>query len=273
MKTSALAWTWYVSLFTIGLFCLTSCIFTGKKQQVDSKEVSLTPQGEKSIPIDFAQIAAWNKKRHQKDTLISTFELASNTFSFTIDSLVDQALHAYIGIQGDTLSFTLVPKDRDSKQNSTCISIATLKPGPKTALPKFKPHKENSDSIAWSEASLRIQKWNDSTSRNRWVRNQFNGTSDTLGLFQAFVIHSKDIAYGQAHDCYLALKRSMLNPSAYVVDLIIVNSKTQKILNFEWNPIDVHQNLEDMTAPIPPFKPNGSMAQNEFGVLESLNIN
>ena len=87
---------------------------------------------------------------------------------------------------------------------------------------------------------------------------------DTL-IPQAFVIQGIDLDFGDVHDCYLALRLDTLkyvNQSiTYIADLVIVNTVSNKIKT---------ENLEDMVAPIPPFKPQ--YPKEDFGLLKTLDL-
>ena len=64
-----------------------------------------------------------------------------------------------------------------------------------------------------------------------------------------------DIEYGTQHDCYLSLRRNTIKKitsNGFVADLVIVNTKTGKLVEARRKRLET---LEDLVAPVPPFDP------------------
>jgi hypothetical protein len=203
----------------------------------------------------------WINIRTDSVQVKELFTESGNKFSFYKDSL-SSVIHAYIGYNSNSnqLIFTLVDAKADLIENNlVCLSKENLSTE-RIPLFTFEPtHENNADSINWVTANQRINNWNEEPKRNKWILDRFNET-DSNAIFQAFVIHAVDFEYGVEHNCFLALKDTIIDGSTiYEADLIIVNSKTMKIVSST-------QNLEDLTRPVPPF---GS-GKDKFGTIYNL---
>lgn len=173
------------------------------------------------------------------------------------------------------ISFMFITKDADKKNNDFCIKTnhyTNLEPG----NGKFESYEGNTrdstnvDFIAWQAANQRVQNWKKDSIRQIWINAQFE-QGDT-NIFQAFVINGIDFEGDVKHDCYLALKDTVIGKETiYTADLIIVNTVTKKVVSLTKTGNETNA-LEDVTAPNPPFKPTSTSRTDEeyFGLLESI---
>tara|TARA_B100000809_G_scaffold264259_1_gene319610 strand:- start:67 stop:882 length:816 start_codon:yes stop_codon:yes gene_type:complete len=219
-----------------------------------------------STTIDKSLIIGWNNNRKDKDSINSILINSGNKFSFVKDR-VSKTIHAYMGYNDESkrLSLTFVDSAADTIGNKVCIAKAIASEGMEN-LPDFKHiDKDNPDYISMDTAKTRITNWTTADIREKWMTARFNKKEKEKEasnvIFQAFVINAIDFDAGVQHDCYIALKDTNIDKGANNADLIILNTKTNKIVN---------ASLEDLTTPIPPF---GNLPTNQFGLLETIKNN
>lgn len=250
-----------IPLLIIGSL-LFSCSDTSKSQKQTQKkpqkESTQEIETKKTVQIEIINteyMKSWNTIRVNPDLLTSTLMNTGNKFTFS-SHITDTIIHGYIGYNKDNneLNLTFVNGNKDTKDNVEClVSVNSL--NTKDTLPMFTPTSEhNIDSISWKNASNRIKNWVNDEIRDNWIQQTFNAKEE---IVQAFVIKNIDFKAGFIHNCYLGLKFDSKR-NIYTPDLIIVNNKMTKM------------NLEDLTAPIPPFKPNTSQDKSNFGLLNNL---
>jgi len=257
----------YFTAIVSGITILTSCSSSNNESKNEFLEgINASELVSSTTTIDTNSLIKWNSIRKDSSRVKAIFERSGNKFSFQKDSLSSN-IHAYIGYLSSQkqLSFTLVTaKDDLIPINLKCLTQKTIK-GQKKYLPKFNTINENNlDSIKWSTAKKRINNWYTDSIRNKWITDRFQG-SDSVAIFQAFVIKAVDFEYGVEHDCYLSLKETPINNTvSYTADLVIVNSETGKIVSLTQNQLD-SKNIEDLTRPVPPFGSNKA----EFSTLRN----
>jgi len=255
-------------LIIIGLITLNSCSSDRSEsgiETIDNLEVQGGSDVEQSSElIDTISILKWNDVRKSKRTVTNLFRNAGNKFSFKKDSITpDSIIHAYVGWNGEQLSFTLIKATDDTFDNKTCMLSSNLG-STKHELPAIKTiHRNYIDSIAREEARNRINYWMDENKRKDWINQQFNSKENLQNIFLVFRINTADFEYGVMHDCYLSLREDTIDKTpVYVADLITVNRATNKI-----GPIS-NGNVEDVTQPIPPL---GVHDQEDYGLWQKIN--
>ncbi|MBL4705268.1 MAG: hypothetical protein JKY54_12155 [Flavobacteriales bacterium] len=253
----------------IGLTFLSSCSPVGEQngdiENDVSVEVIVKDQVLKQHIIDTDVVVKWNDIRVHFNTANYVLDTGGNKFSFVKDSLTS-VIHAYAGF--DTIKrqliFTLIKSETDTVNNRHCTAIANVNMI-KYSLPEIDTTNEiNKDTIGRAVAKASVKNWMNDSIRKVWLNQRITNVEIFQPIFQLFVIHTSDFEYGVKHDCYLALKHI---DGVYYPDLIILNTKRNKIVG---KGSETEANLEDMTAPIPPFKP-GHEPEN-FGLLERLLI-
>ncbi len=239
---------------------LNSCISNTNK---NDKKAEVTSLKLGTCTVNKALTKTWDYLRLQENHVKTIFNKSGNKFSFTRNTkrVKDSIFYALTGYskQKKQLSFTVVKSKNGKPQDLTCIATANVN-SKKVHLPKYKPtHEGNPDAITWEEANTRINNWRNDKKRNVWVRERFKAVIDpSEAIFYAFYIHNIDFKYGVKHDCYLALKEDITDSGiTYSADLIIVNTKTKKTISLLNSEEEEDGNIEDLTAPVPPFVPPG----------------
>ena len=230
--------------------------------------------------INLEQILAWDSIRKDTSEVRKIFGNSRNKFSFKPNSSFNEnTIHVYLGYNVTTksLNFTFISRETDKINNTSYLNnkgiLPVLEPGDFESYKGRTDEQNNLDTISWSIAEQRVKNWKKDNIRQIWINNQFKEGEEST-IFQAFVINGIDFEIDAKHDCYFALKSDTIiddskstNTITYTADLIIVNTEMRKI-------ISLTKELEDVTAPIPPFKPikNPETNKDNFGLLETLKI-
>jgi|GEM_PF-4277066 len=229
--------------------------------------------------INLKQILAWDSIRKSPISVSNMFKSSRNKFSFKPNSsFKNNTIHAYVGYNANanSLNFTFISKEADTIKNTSLINekgaLPVLEFGDFQSYQDSTQKSNNVDAITWTTANQRVKNWKNPNTRKTWIKALFE--KGNTNIFQAFVINGIDFELDATHDCYLALKSDTIKGNSktqdsiiYTADLIIVNTKTSKVVSF-------NKELEDVTAPIPPFKPLTDPRTDEkhFGLLETLKI-
>lgn len=253
--------TW-ITVLTVfcGCFILNSCISNTNKND-KSENLKKAPESNieaRSCSINESALHKWDIIRKQPDRVKSIFKNSGNKFSFT-KKTKDKKGTVYFAYAGYTkknnqLSFTIIKSKKGKKKDSICIATADVN-HEKTTLPDYTPvDEDNPEAISWKEANKRINNWIDDSKRNTWIKERFKiAEKPKNAIFYAFYIHDIDFKYGIEHDCYLALRKISDN---YQAELIIVNTETKQAVSLPFKKQEI-ANLENLTAPVPPFDPFG----------------
>lgn len=219
-----------------------------------------------------SSVMNWNNKRKSKEDVRSIFNVSGNRFTFTRPSIEHTTMHFYIGYNNNNkLTIHPITAEDDKNKEFNFLPVCPLEPLPNHNLPYCEEtYPGILNAISWSEANDRINNWKykdiakNYKKRNQWIDQKWNADTNNNDIFQVFTVEADDFLIGDQHDCYLALKDGCSSSGIiYTADLIIVNPITSS---------QSKASLEDVAAPIPPFKPGGRAARNKFGFLESLNI-
>lgn len=216
-------------------------------------------------PIDWASITRWVYLRQNKDSVKAIFNKFGNKFTMQVEAdsiIADKSLYATAAYsEKNELGFYLVqiPK-RDSIY---CLGYAKVSDN-KMPAPKKEPNegqKNDPDSISWTVAKRRIDRWANDNDRNEWIDGTFEKYTKEKAIFIAFHINASDIKNhpSKYQDFYLALKKSNSMvigkdtiKTKLMAEVIINNTSlkekiSQKIINLKGE--------EDATFPVPPFEP------------------
>lgn len=262
-------------LGVISIFLMASCQ-EGKPPKTETPKPDPVDTTSSTLQVDTAAIINWNSLRKDESNLKPVLAMG-NRFSFVKSDANTTRIHAYVGWSGGQVQFYLMDAAMDQSPNLTCSSMASLSTEMYTLPYEMDTTNEaDSNAIKQQIASERIDNWLDTTKRNQWIT-QMGDTN----VFQAFVIHADDIAYGQEHYGYFALKEFPEGSGTYQADLVLVNAQTGVVVSLIENKKNTlaqqAYSLQDMTAPIPPFKPSPyfpveALEYTSFGILEFLEI-
>jgi len=240
------------------------------------------------IPTDCIQ--NWNTARQNQNLVTSLLNEAGNYFLLdtgNISSLFN-TLHIYMGCNDNEIQLFSVPGIADNFDNLQISHERYLSSNSGQENPldmkgyinsKLLPItlssvKENIEEKIVGEPSPQeqllinsINNWGEVGSINNWVESIFEkGAAEQM--VQVFDIDISDFKPGQIHACYFALTTSG------VVDLVIVNTETNQILNLfkDQTNYDSQSEFRDMARPVPPFGQDIFTRQLEFGILSTLGI-
>lgn len=176
-------------------------------------------------------IKKWQQCRSNADKLLAYFK-QGNAFRFTFqpgsgDTGNAEYLHAYPGINGDSLVFFLLPAHLDSVQHADEIALYTQVCTVQRII-------SSGLEISPEEAKRRIAYWEERSSY--WIPEQVNTEE---GIYQAFVIPVSGLSVDKEYNTYFALEQQ--KAEKYTADLIL------------WDLIWCNA-FFDTVRPVPPFK-------------------
>lgn len=254
-----------LSLVLLAITVIMACQDPSKtSEETNTNEESNTTEelnsSEESNTVNYEMFLAWDSLRNNRSEVESVFG-QGNYFTFTIPEESEiEKIHVYVGLTENQACFYLVDAVKDVKETyenpefqwlaSNCLSNEF---GDLQDIDSLYGE-ENPYFIPLDTAKTRLADWTNSEKRNNWINNEDND------IPQLFIIHVDDVNFGVEHVAYFAL-----NTDTNLPELIILNSK-----DLEPGSGVIH-NLEDMTAPIPPFDPGKNGAE-DFGLLDYLNI-
>jgi len=200
-----------------------------------------------------------NKDNHK---IMSALFAKGNMFKLTIteEQKNSEFIHAYamanLEAGNNNFGFLMISTKNDTVGNFSNFddntkdyvyeSIQKEKfPVPNSVTEYNIEESNNPDQITWREAEERITRW------NNWI-----DTSESKGIFRAFIIPTVDVEFGVEHNCFLAMRN---DKGVLIADLLVVNYQTNKIVSRNISTTII--NIEDMVRPVPPFK--SSMASVE----------
>lgn len=203
-----------------------------------------------------------NKDSHK---IMSVVFAIGNMFKLTIteEQKNSEFIHAYAmatsEVENNKFGFLLVSANDDTESNfsnyddnSSDYVYEPIQKGDFTG--NYMEESNNPDQITWKEAEERIKRW------NNWI-----DTSESKGIFRAFIIPTIDVEFGVEHKCFLAMRD---DKGELIADLIVVNYQTNKIVSH--NISTAIENIEDMVRPVPPFKPSVSSSYDNFGIFNNI---
>lgn len=201
-------------------------------------------------------IGRWNALRAQKDAdKLNALFANGNSFYYQRNVLGEEEgasrsayIHVYPGVTDNKLMLFLISANRDNELQDLSsegilpyISVSPLlqSPGLGSEIPE-------------QEALLRIEAWEDD--HVNWIENQVQTKEN---IFQAFAIPSGDVELGRKLKIFFALKLNVGNIAT--ADLVVYEKSDDGGLT--------PNRYYDMARPVPPFRPDGGLQQQDFYLL------
>lgn len=218
------------------------------------------------IQVNTDFILLWNKRRQQKKEVQKIFNDQGNIFNFVKPDNTIKSIHIYIACdERKSLYCYFISSIDDAEKKFNWIYKSEI-PSIKESLPeKNLPPKGSNEYLDWETANQWVNNWINVNKRNDWIHEQFNANISKNNIVLAFEINVDDFTVNDIHNCFLGLKKDYNDE--YQIDLIVYNTSTNRVLNYN---IHKYDSVHDLARPVPPF--GGGLNYGDFGVLDSLGI-
>ena len=205
--------------------------------------------------VDSTYIKNWENIRTDINSLKNVFA-NGNKFSFTLsDATSSDSILAVPFLITKTNKFGFYILKAENNSFIQCSYVMKSKGNilPNATRTQNKKNTKNIDDISYQPATIRVKRFsaNACSKKEDWITS--NVKSKTI--YKYFIINAMDIEYGTQHDCYFSLRRNTIKKitsNGFVADLVIVNTKTGKLVEARRKRLET---LEDLVAPVPPFDP------------------